>query len=339
MVLNLQLRAYATHQGQTSNGISREEIAFVLNTNHIYQNLSSSYIVWVWGVNVLAIMITVLFSMYYSKDFNNSVTKILDDQTEVVITVLVIGMLLMLAEIVATTVQLVDDSGTDYSQTTMIYYISYHIIILILTIISLCVVFILSVIIMFRWKFKRSAVIFKSRKLLIYIFSGLFLTHICYYALPTFLFLLVYPIQVIVVATYFISYIFSITLFSAVSIDVSKKILRNKICGHSRKPGKIILVTYVLLFFLYPVLDFAIMFLFLYLLMLSRASVITTTPNTFLSLLPTAAISAISWMLRKKFMNTRNTDTDITAGDMETISRHSEPDTVNSELIPLLSAV
>ena len=80
------------------------------------------------------------------------------------------------------------------------------------------------------------------------------------------------------------------------------------------------------------------MFLFLYLLMLTQASTVTATPNMFLSLLPTAAISAISWMLRKKLMSTKNTETDATeAGDVETAS-HGESETVNSERIPLLSA-
>ena len=70
------------------------------------------------------------------------------------------------------------------------------------------------------------------------------------------------------------------------------------------------------------------------------ASAITTTPNTFLSLLPTAAISAISWMLRKKFMNTddvSNTDTDPKAyletgsTSQNTTARGDEDNTNNSE--------
>ena len=319
--------------------MSSEEIAFVLDTEHMYQNLSSSYILWIWGVNVLFVIIVVLFSLYYSENFNSAVAKVLGDQTEVVITVLTIGTLLILAEIVAIVVRLVDDSGTDYSRTKMVfYYVSYHIIILILMIIGFCVVLFLSIIVL-GWKIKRSIVIFQNRKLLIYIFSGFFIAHICYYALPTFFFLLVYPTKVIVVAMYFISYIFFITLFSAVSIDVFKIVLKHKIiCGCSRKPGKMVLLLYLSSFFIYPILGFAIMFLFLYLLMLTQASTITATPNMFLSLLPTAAISAISWMLRKKLMTTKNTETDATeAGDVETTS-HGESETVNSERIPLLSA-
>ena len=166
--------------------MSSEEIAFVLDMDYLFHDLSPSYIMWVWGANVLFIMIIVLFSMYYSKDFNNAVTKILDDQTEVVMAVLIIGILLILAETMATAVQVYyDNSGADYSHAKMaFYYISYPIIISILMIISLFVVFILSFIaIVFRWKFKTPAVIFKSCKLLIYTFSGLFLAYICYYAL------------------------------------------------------------------------------------------------------------------------------------------------------------
>ena len=100
------------------------------------------------------------------------------------------------------------------------------------------------------------------------------------------------------------------------------------------------------MFFSYPVITFAFMFLVLYGLVLSRASAITTTPNTFLSLLPTAAVSGISWIPRKKFINAegkndQNTPKDNTnnggnsSGSMEATSR-DEPDAVDSELIPLL---
>lgn len=185
--------------------MSSEEIAFVLDTEDIYQNLWSSYILWIWGVNVLFVIVIVLFSLYYLENFNSAVANVLGDQTEVVITVLTIGMLLILAEIVATVVRLVDDSGTDYLQTKMVfYYVSYHIIILILMIIG----FFFLLIIILGWKIKRSIVIFQNCKLLVYISSGFFIAHICYYALPTFFFLLVYPTKVIVVAMYFISYIF-----------------------------------------------------------------------------------------------------------------------------------
>lgn len=102
---------------------------------------------------------------------------------------------------------------------------------------------------------------------------------------------------------------------------------------------KIDLLIYLFSFFIYPILSFAIMFLFLYLLVLSRASTITTTPNTFLSLLPTVAISAVSWMLRKKFTSTNdNTYTDPTADQIletestsqNTAGRGDEDNTNNS---------
>ena len=87
--------------------------------------------------------------------------------------VLIIGMLVIVAETVATAVQLYNDSGADYSQAKMaFYYISYHIIIFIVMIIGLFVVFILSfIVVVFRRKFKQSAVFFKIHKLLIFILS------------------------------------------------------------------------------------------------------------------------------------------------------------------------
>ena len=63
----MQLKAYATHQGQISNKISSEDIAFVFGMDHLLRNLSSSYMMWLWGANVLLIMIIVLFNMYIQK--------------------------------------------------------------------------------------------------------------------------------------------------------------------------------------------------------------------------------------------------------------------------------
>ena len=193
-----------------------------------------------------------------------------------------------------------------YSQTDSSRPYLYHFLIWILMTIGLLTIFILVVCVLpFSWKF-RKPIYFESHKLLVFVCIGLFLSYVCYYALPTFFFLLVYPTKVIVIASYFISYLFSITLLFAISIDeVFIIILNHKVCGSSKSnPGKLLLLIYFILFFIYPVLSFAIMFDFLYSLVLSRASAITTVPNTLLSLLPSTAISGISWMLRKKFMST-----------------------------------
>lgn len=83
------------------------------------KNESSVYIINLWGLNISLIITMILFSMYYSKGFNNAITNILDNQIEVVIPVLIIGTLIISAEIVITGVQIFkisgDDSGGDYS--------------------------------------------------------------------------------------------------------------------------------------------------------------------------------------------------------------------------------
>ena len=60
-----------------------------------------------------------------------------------------------------------------------------------------------------------------------------------------------YPTKVIVVAVYFISYIFFVTLLTAVAIDVSKIILKYKICGCNHKTSKMVLLIYQVFFFVY----------------------------------------------------------------------------------------
>ena len=54
------------------------------------------------------------------------------------------------------------------------------------------------------------------------------------------------------------------------------------------------------LFSICPILMFIVMIQFLYALVLGEASAITAGPYTILSLIPTAVISAISWMLKNK---------------------------------------
>ena len=181
-------------------------------------------------------------------------------------------------------------------------------------------------------------------QLFIYICSGLILMYICYYALPTFLLLLVYPTKVIVVAAYFISYIFFTILFSSIHLRIANVI----------KNGKILLVlkvtkgskrwyTYqsfhfimLLIFYIYMLSFFAFLFQFLCLLVLSRASYTTLGPYTIISLLPTAAISTISWMLRKRYFKIKHdgnstADTNSTENNKDEVDENANNSTNDEE--------
>lgn len=145
-------------------------------------------------------------------------------------------MLIMITELVVTGNQMfstimrfINYSEKTFMQVPLMIYLSFDCIIWFLMIILFLVVFFL-IICVIPWPMCHcgKSVTFKSRKLFIFFFSGLILIYVCDYALPTFLFVLVYPTKVIVVAAYFISYLFSVTVLSAITIDVSRSIMKRK---------------------------------------------------------------------------------------------------------------
>ena len=142
--------------------------------------------------------------------------------------------------------------------------------------------------------------------LLIYIF----LLHICLYALPTFLFLLVYPTKVVAVLAHTITFIFVVFITFSILIHVSLQIYQRSAEGaqqHDRYDAALA-VTYCIGSI---VVLFAVVSFFLYALVLGEASAIPTGAYTFLSLIPipTAAIPIVSWMFENRvFSNTKMKD-------------------------------
>ena len=236
-----------------------------------------------------------------------------------------------------------------WSSQDAVVYRGYHYFICVLAIPVLLFILILSMSLCLKCQLRGQGSVQKGKafSLLIYICSGLIIMYVCYYALPTFLLLLVYPIKVIVVTAYFISHVFFTILFSSIYLRIAKVIKKCKIllvlevtkgskCWYTCQSFLFIMLLFV---YIYMLLFFAFLFQFLCLLVLSRASYTTLGPYTIISLLPTAAISTISWMLRKRYFkikhdeNTGNStaDTNSTENNEDEVDENANNSTNDEE--------
>ena len=136
-----------------------------------------------------------------------------------------------------------------------------------------------------------------------------FLIHICFYALSTFLFLLVYPTKVITVLAYMITLFVVATVMFSVSIRLT--IQRYHTMYHDlHRSTFLISMMYILIMIIYCIgfliLLFTIVIILLYALVFGEASAISTGLYAVLSLIPTAVISFVSWMFKNKVFSNTN---------------------------------
>ena len=132
--------------------------------------------------------------------------------------------------------------------------------------------------------------------------SILFFMIIHHNALPTFLLMLIYPIQVITIVAYWTAFVYVsiivlatyLLIFRLIMKEVWKKSIKIRVCA-------CIYFSFLLLYaFLIPLL-LILLFPVVYALLLNQSLSITAGPvYTVLSLIPTAAISFVSWMLKTK---------------------------------------
>ena len=129
-----------------------------------------------------------------------------------------------------------------------------------------------------------------------------YLLLIYHYALPTFLLMLVYPTKVIAIVAYLIAFVYVSIIAWSISVQIFKnamKTLKNKrtcirVCA-------CIYLLYIPIYALFICFFLIVLFLVVYAILLNQSLSITTGPvYTVLSLIPTAAISFVSWMLKTK---------------------------------------
>ena len=115
--------------------------------------------------------------------------------------------------------------------------------------------------------------------------------------LPAFLLLLIYPIKVVSLFAYIITFIFSLALFGTIwdGIPVfqnQQKASKLPFCYHCA------MLTYFIYFF-------AFLFVMVFLLVITKAAVISPGTYGVISLLPSVVITAGIWLLKKKILEKR----------------------------------
>ena len=226
---------------------------------------------------------------------NNNIIKFLKtmsltilDHFYVIMSAMFIGYLFIICEFIATAV---------YFRFQDFYYCVFH---MCLWFPSLCCFLIILFMVMILCCYKKcNWEKSDGLVLLIVIFTMgvlMFFIYIYCYALPTFLLLLVYPTKIITIVAYLITFIF-------VTVMVSSIAIRLFILESSRKFSCclcIMIIIDIIFVLVQPLIMFLLVIQFLYLLVLGKASAISTGPYTVLSLIPTAAISAASWLVKNK---------------------------------------
>ena len=129
-----------------------------------------------------------------------------------------------------------------------------------------------------------------------------YLLLIYHYTLPTFLLMLVYPMKVIIIVAYLIAFVYIPIIVFPISLLIFKHVVKTlkykriciRVCAH-------IYLLYIPLYVFIICLFLIVLFLVVYVLLLNQSLSFTIGPvYTVLSLIPTAAISFVSWMLKTK---------------------------------------
>lgn len=276
-----------------------EDIAYTLSEDrllhpHQDQNDVSGYVIYYCWFGYFLLMAWTL-RMIVSKNMKllKSISATILDHIDFVISAVFVGYLFVICEFIAITVYL----GDLYSTTFHLYLwipTLFGFIIILLKVMKIC------------YEKKCNWEKSDGLKLLISIFGmgmQLFLIYIYCYALPTFLLLLVYPTKIITVVAYLTTFIFVTSIVSSISIHLiivyAKDYLK---IGHCTCTC-IMMIFNAISILVHPFIVFVAVIQFLYVLVLGQASAISAGPYTVLSLIPTAAISAASWLVRNKIFS------------------------------------
>lgn len=163
---------------------------------------------------------------------------------------------------------------------------------------------------------------------------------IYHYALPTFLLMFVYPTMTITVFAYFTTFTFVSIIFCSICLSIIKKLYALE--KHKRIAVRMSsIIVYIIVFLMYGVfiiLPLLLLLQLVYALALSQSSSITSSPvYTILSLVPSAVISFVTWMLKTKFFQFDTTELQELENERSLEDTNEQRDNSNEERIPLLT--
>lgn len=126
-----------------------------------------------------------------------------------------------------------------------------------------------------------------------------------YTSFPAFILTLTYPNQMIAIISTLMAFLFASVIYSAITIRVYKQSITSTPKELWKRTIKFVvyrcLPSYGVAAFLKSILV-----VLLYLLTVSRGSVINAGPLVILSILPSVAVSSLSWIAKKKLLNKKN---------------------------------
>ena len=315
----LQLKDYASHN-LVSHTIHAEAIAFALSEERISLqpkndlNDHSHYVTYycLLGIGLVILSFVSIFINYeFVQSLQSMVTDKISVYSELIMATIIIGLLIVFSEFVATCV---------YMPRNPAPYLHIYVWMSTLFIYGM---FMLSQFLpvtykfLFHARFKNNSDHYKLKfvPLFVTFTMVLFGLHIYIYALPAFLLLLVYPTKVIATTAYMIAFVITASVIGSLFIRTTKVIVK-RMCSkltfntdrsHTTMSTYMItmLFTYIVSICVMLIALFGALIQFVYALVLGEASAITAGPYTVLSLIPSVIITAFSWMLKNKIFGVK----------------------------------
>ena len=131
----------------------------------------------------------------------------------------------------------------------------------------------------------------------------LFIYLIIYSSFPTFILIFAYPTKMVAVVTFVLAFLFSMVVLFALLAHFYERLAPTRFTTENFKKLRIYTITFFLvaLCVFLPVVAyfFGLLYVLLYVLVIGRASVVTTGPLAALSLLPSAILSGIAWIAKR----------------------------------------
>ena len=309
LFLPSQLKAYAAAQGVILYLKATEHIGYSLNSNSTtptnllsYGKGSALCIYFTTGTILYGFLVAYIMSNL--KSTVEKLSKFILDQLKVWKVFCGVAVITMLIELGFEFAWCVVWSKYTDSSSKVFIWVTYFFI----RFIPLMAYFIISLVLCYKHNYGFSGVlltVFFMLAIMIY-----------WFALPTFLFLLVYPINVVAVFAYMTAFMF--TLIVSITIFWSGYKIKHL------KRTKLLNCTYILYTFISVIYLFLVLVIVLFIIAIGKTSVITFSFYGVLSLLPSVAITAVSWMFKNKVFKEGDENN-------EPIKEKSEPGNENNE--------
>ena len=327
-----------------SDTIHVEALAFALSEERISNDPTndlkdqSNYILYYCILGMFFVMLSSL-NIFLNYEFVQSIQSMVNDKlsnySDLVISVIILGFLIIISEFVATCVFM---PHNPFPAVHVFLWLSTIMIIMLMVSFLCCYKCIHA---------RRNNEHFKVNFIPMFVvfIIVLFGLHIYIYALPAFLLLLVYPTKVIATTAYMISFVVASSVIGSLFVRICKVFIKRMPtytgkctefnCFHITMT--VIIVINFGLMFIMPIIVFGALIQLVYALVLGQASAVTAGPYTIISLIPSIAITLFSWMIKRKLFGGKEAEdeeTQVLVGSQKHQSKEKKAlllDTLNDD--------